>query len=698
MALQFMICFMYQRLKHLSHVMRAARLSLAASSAAPPPQSLAASSAAHRPPKYSAAELAFRHDLVDRFAVGKLDAVDLATIAWKAKKAGAGGVSDLAVDPDIKGENHARKVRTALNLNAVEDEVLYACQIPVWDATTASRKVASMPVKLPHEALARDFYNNRAAYIRARSDPDNIEVPSFLRHPIVQEHGADSCWPCGYYTDKVKLGNESFYRGSCNCTLMRSRITCWILKCSLLCRCGCNGLCTMDALQMEMNWSLNALQRDMFMESRFDRQPWKANERSRVERAGIKIGFRGIVNEYRADLPERCTMARIKTHQGQFACLGCLQKSGKLHDRVAENTVSFCPWTLRTQESYIDEAHTHLVAVKVNTIEERAGLAASLEWLVQYPHGRRVQGYLGRPFGLAANDQLIVSDSCLSPHDLEHLIPPFQVFFFRPRKESGIVGVSIMWNIAGVHSLGIDHFEVISFCECTLHTLDLGLAQRFCGESMVTALKSNIYDFPIYRSKVKLVQKGALRMGRHINDYYKEETKLNPWKKLSRLSKTFSHRSLGNLKKPCLKAKGGQTRGLVKFCTNLMQHDSIACKKGKLLFQAGKALLKVYMIMDMEPRRMSLTSRRDLLEAMVKHVELYKAAGCHVVYKHHGGIHLARQAAWHGNPKSISTYEDEHENGIVAKIGLQVHGATFAKSVFERLELDNPDRTMMKIL
>ena len=207
-------------------------------------------------------------------------------------KAGAGGVKDLAVDPEKKGANHARIIRSALGLDCVKDEILYNATIPLWDVYKGSRSERPMLVKLPHEAIARDFYNHKTAYLAARADTDNVNVPAFLQHPFVQRHGASECWPIGYYTDKVKLANESFYRGSVKCSLMRTGITVWLLKCSELCRCGCNGLCTLDAIQLIMNSSINSLQRDTFPMSRHDNATWLDSETSSKHRAGKSIGFR----------------------------------------------------------------------------------------------------------------------------------------------------------------------------------------------------------------------------------------------------------------------------------------------------------------------------------------------------------------------------------------------------------------------
>ena len=128
----------------------------------------------------------------------------------------------------------------------------------------------------------------------------------------------------------------------------------------------------------------------------------------------------------------------------------------------------------------------------------------------------------------------------------------------------------------------------------------------------------------------------------------------------------------------------------MKFATQLMI-DNDCGENGRLLAAAGQALLKHYDILDRDSRRMPSGSKRFLLETARDHVLLYKRAGGHLVYKHHGIIHLALSAKLHGNPKCASSYEDEHENGIVARIGAVVHPRQFPTSVFERLAMLDPN-------
>ena len=55
-------------------------------------------------------------------------------------------------------------------------------------------------------------------------------------------------------------------------------------------------------------------------------------------------------------------------------------------------------------------------------------------------------------------------------------------------------GSSVLWDVPGVHSYGIKHFECTRFTECILHTLDLGVAPRYVAFTMLLALRKDVYD------------------------------------------------------------------------------------------------------------------------------------------------------------------------------------------------------------
>ena len=159
----------------------------------------------------------------------------------------------------------------------------------------------------------------------------------------------------------------------------------------------------------------------------------------------------------------------------------------------------------------------------------------------------------------------------------------------------------------------------------------------------------------------------------------------------------MSLKRFGKLRTPFLKAKGAETRGVVEFTVGLLRRLSDAAPaRCRMLAQAGQHLLRWYAICKQEQRQMPIGTQIELFSEAINHVVLYKASGSHMVYKHHAFPHLTALSCSHGNPSYFSTYQDESENGLIAKIGEAVHPRTFPISTFERLHLaDRLDRARL---
>ena len=170
--------------------------------------------------------LQFRRGLITRWAKGRLPMVDVCLLSHSHTMSGGCGVEDLAVSPQLKGDNYGKRVRQALGLDEIAQRLYKLCTI-VWDNEAGCRKEIWIAVRLPHEIIARDAVRHPELYDRSSVDPDDVNVPSFLQHPITQQFGAANVHPGGYYTDKVKLGqSDSFTRGSIGCTHVRKNLHC----------------------------------------------------------------------------------------------------------------------------------------------------------------------------------------------------------------------------------------------------------------------------------------------------------------------------------------------------------------------------------------------------------------------------------------------------------------------------------------
>ena len=92
--------------------------------------------------------------------------------------------------------------------------------------------------------------------------------------------------------------------GYMNVTWSRQRHLLYAVLKSTLCKCGCNGRCTLDAVNLVINASFNCCSEGKHMTARFDGAPWQPGEEHRAALAGKSLPKIGVLTEYRADWPE----------------------------------------------------------------------------------------------------------------------------------------------------------------------------------------------------------------------------------------------------------------------------------------------------------------------------------------------------------------------------------------------------------
>ena len=245
-----------------------------------------------------------------------------------------------------------------------------------------------------------------------------------------------------------------------------------------------------------------------------------------------------------------------------------------------------------------------------------------------------------------------------------------------------------------VHDLGIDGFTIAMFLDCVLHTVDMGVASRYIGTCFIHGLRSNTFQLTNSTMAARLEQ-CMIHLRRGLTAYYKTCDKRLGVTKCSRIQQ-LTLKKLGKLDKPCLKAKGMQTRNAIGYAVQFMEVASTSAAAtvtqtliASQLFQAGRHLLRWFELCEQEKRSFALTDQLALHDACINHLALYEAAGGHMVHKHHAFVHLTDAVCDFGNPLYFSTHFDESENGTCGKICEAVHPTTFAMSVFERLELSD---------
>ena len=127
-----------------------------------------------------------------------------------------------------------------------------------------------------------------------------------------------------------------------------------------------------------------------------------------------------------------------------------------------------------------------------------------------------------------------------------------------------------MWPVEGLHDLGVKHFRVEYMLDCVLHCVDLGVAQRYIGESLKATLKANVFGVARVVGGC-LMTAGMIEVGKDLVEYYRlgDLGRTMVGKPKMNRAPVLTLKKLGNLKWPYLHAKGAESRHLAQYATDL---------------------------------------------------------------------------------------------------------------------------------
>ena len=119
-----------------------------------------------------------------------------------------------------------------------------------------------------------------------------------------------------------------------------------------------------------------------------------------------------------------------------------------------------------------------------------------------------------------------------------------------------------------MHNNGIRHCTKEVFVDDTLHTLDLGLVQRYIGTSLMKILKTDPYETGVGLVE-DVLQDNVICLRRGLKPFYKVQRKACAGRKITTIKK-LSVEMLGDPHTPSLKAHGAESRELLPFVIRLL--------------------------------------------------------------------------------------------------------------------------------
>jgi hypothetical protein len=180
--------------------------------------------------------------------------------------------------------------------------------IPITDPKSHLVEKVEHPVLLPHEIIEYLVHTGKAsvedlANLDARGDQKLGE----MRHVFCVAHGVpeSTCIPLGFHGDGVPFQKSTHNNSSTEvyswnflCDRDGKRFLFANIHKEFLCKCGCAGRCTMDALFAVFVWSMQVLLGGFHPRHRHDGGPLQP---TRKKLAGKKLGFQGVLLQARGD-------------------------------------------------------------------------------------------------------------------------------------------------------------------------------------------------------------------------------------------------------------------------------------------------------------------------------------------------------------------------------------------------------------
>ena len=290
--------------------------------------------------------------LAARWANGKLSAVEAVSGAAAAKEDEHDSL--LCAMKRIQPENaHRGLTRLLRRLTRGRFPPEFLAPVPVWDDALEKQVVVDLPFLLPHEMAGWFASQNPADFVSTTMEMGAL-LDEWRRTTGAALHGPPiaplSLWgDCAPYhtgVDSVLLLLFGFMsQGS------RHWITC--VNRALLCRCGCNGHHTLEAIWDVVGWSFSCLASGVW--PHHDHLGRELRHAWRRSKAGLPMSIRGACLQLRGDWPWLAYCFKVATHSSQepcFLCRACRDMRNPFTDAS-----QFAAWraTLRSHTDFLTD-------------------------------------------------------------------------------------------------------------------------------------------------------------------------------------------------------------------------------------------------------------------------------------------------------------------------------------------------------
>ena len=322
---------------------------------------------------------------------------------------------------------------------------------------------------------------------------------------------------------------------------------------------------------------------------------------ARTECADECIGFIAPTIWTKADWVELSTTMGFPTWaSNDDPCICCFTRKANMHDYSTWNILEI-PWEPKTSADLQKAAK----ACEMEIVVERSNYAllkSSLEYDKRDDGARGLGVRSAVPqMNLEIGDRV---EQCVDMRDVDEIFRlrnfPCTIKFWRRKNETSVRRVNPLFDDPGGYEIGL---TTDTFALDILHGFHFGPVACFVYVVMMEHLEQDAWK-TLMKTDVEKLELGVLSMKAELWEYYDSVESSKRITRLKSLKLSMIHNQ-----SETLKAKAGETWGLLLFCLDILKKGLIP--NSEIYVSCGSCLLRMMEIWKAEPINMSVRARQE---------------------------------------------------------------------------------------
>lgn len=520
---------------------------------------------------------------------------------------------------------------------------LYEVRVPGhkrWEHHRSAHFLQTLPL---HEQLAQEAaeHPELASELR-RLTRQGEWCDDYRLHPLVRAHPNEVVYPLSLYLDGVSHSKVDSVLGITISNMVSgTRHLCVALRKSLLCRCGCKGWCSIREIWAFVDWCITALAAGEFPRQRHDGSEWTAADEMRESLQGRKLGFRGAIVQIKADWDEFAKSLGMNSWQHSARpCPFCNTDKEHLFSGIKHWSLVDAAARLTTPAVYEAECAS-CEQVRTLSQADHAVVLARLAY-------QKRQGASGRclvedvpSLRLLRGDRLEPSDGLpdIGAFELTDTWP-LTVVLWRQQPSVGVQHrLPIFRSTTGctMERLCIDH----------LHTMNLGVYQRWCLHSLWALIRANAWGVRPGCSAKEMHHLSCDYIRGELAEYYTDLRRTNPGIDITQIP-LHPLRTIGGDAGKVLRTKGAEAKCLVGYVVRALERRGADVPRRTMLLEAGQCLEAFDKLVSTRPRNLGARVVQEMLQLMQRYVALSDEAQVRPIPKYHLWLHMVLRTVFGG--------------------------------------------------